>query len=345
MSECICKLCNKNIADKRGSHIIPNFLLQSTFGVDGGRSRRNKDMIISMGLVCDVHTGREVLPEETEKAIGRELTDMEIENNPQNPFIVDYYFCTECEKRFSTIEGLYASSLPKQYPSAGVVDIDLEGTLSHIFWISVLWRISVSHLPFSLNSPQQAQFRKLLNNNLEFDVNEIRINGITKQKLQKISYFLLYFEINDAERELQMGVSFPAQDDPKYCNIIQIGTYTLVYYPQLSKLLPTAFKAYAIERDLTPDRLNKSINRERIVCFNSLAHECIASLMQKRMEKEMVAMVQELIMSAYGRSCSYWDAMKFLSDYYEPMAENGDVYMLNQERLLETIESKYGKTN
>lgn len=346
MDKGICKLCEVSIANKKGSHIIPNFLLQSAFGIDGGRSRRNKDAIVTMGLVCDVHIGRELLPEETATAIGRELTDNEIENNASNPFIVDYYFCSECEKRFAVIESLYAAALPKQYPKFGVVDLSIDGYLSHLFWLSVLWRISISPLMFSLSNSQTQQFRKLLNNSLSLDKKKIVLNGIVKQKLQHISYFLMYFEIDNAEKGLQMGVSFPSADDPKFCNIIQIGTYTLVYYPQISKSLPTTFSAYAIERDLTPDKLNKSTKSEKIVCFNSLAHECIASLTQKRMEKEMIAMIQEFVMSTYGKECSNWDAKKILFDYFTPVAESGgDIFKLNQENLFKVLERKYGTDN
>jgi len=146
---CNCILCRNKVADKTGSHIIPNFLIESSFA-DGKYKGRGRELVYSVNIVSDFSFGRDILPDKVEKAIGRTLTDEDIEKNSTTPilYVRDYVFCSECEKRFSTIESLYASSISKCYDAKGAYTNSLAPHLSHLFWLSVIWRISAVDFEF-----------------------------------------------------------------------------------------------------------------------------------------------------------------------------------------------------
>lgn len=84
---CQCELCKQNKADKKGSHIIPNFLIQSSFAKNGKEGRGN-EMIFPINIVSDFRFGRNVLPERIHEVIGRELKDEEIEKKCEEPYSI-----------------------------------------------------------------------------------------------------------------------------------------------------------------------------------------------------------------------------------------------------------------
>ncbi len=98
-SPCICNLCQKREADKKGSHIIPAFIVSSTLNLNGSRDR-DKELFVTMSGKSFTETffGRNVSPEAIEEFKGRALSDEEIESN-KNPLIKDLILCRECEKR------------------------------------------------------------------------------------------------------------------------------------------------------------------------------------------------------------------------------------------------------
>lgn len=99
-----CKLCLKKEADKKGSHIVPAFILKTLF-------ERNKEFVVSISdKDVENHVGRELTPEKIQEFMGRELTHEEIEKN-HVPFIEDNVLCTECENRLGYLESLYAAQI------------------------------------------------------------------------------------------------------------------------------------------------------------------------------------------------------------------------------------------
>lgn len=144
----ICKLCQQNEADKKGSHIIPFFLLREVENIDG-KKERNYEIGFSLGG-SDVksHFGSSILPERLEETFG-EIQDEDIETN-KHPMIVDHLLCTSCEKRFSVLESIYS-----KYLADNNEEVAIDSNISYLFWISVFWRLGVIdnnevHLPEDL---------------------------------------------------------------------------------------------------------------------------------------------------------------------------------------------------
>jgi hypothetical protein len=86
-SKKICRLCHKKEADKKGSHIVPHFLLKRIENIEG-KTQRDYELgfrIDKMGMSS--HFGRSVQSEKLEETFG-EISDKDIENNT-HPLVVD----------------------------------------------------------------------------------------------------------------------------------------------------------------------------------------------------------------------------------------------------------------
>lgn len=196
---CQCELCKQNKADKKGSHIIPNFLIQSSFA-ENGKEGRGNEMIFPINIVSDFRFGRNVLPERIHEVIGRELKDEEIEKNVKTPipYVKDYFLCTDCEKRLGGIETLYAESISKAHSKNDYLENPIPPHLSHLFWLSVIWRISVTNFGFKFQEAHiEEDIRDILNNTLSIKTDDIPNSGMYIERLKKYGYYLTRFEEDD----------------------------------------------------------------------------------------------------------------------------------------------------
>lgn len=145
-----CKLCNAKTADKKGSHIVPHFLLKRIENIDG-RTERDYEIGYEIeGLKSSSHFGRSLLPERLVETYG-ELSVVDIANN-QHPLVVDNFFCSECEDRLARIESEYSKTIK----NIGKTDYESGVNVSTgiLFWGSVLWRLSV-HLESGVKLPTE----------------------------------------------------------------------------------------------------------------------------------------------------------------------------------------------
>lgn len=136
----VCRLCKAREADKKGSHLVPHFLIKRVDNIDS-KTERDYELGFAIGeFDTEFYFGRSVSPEKLEETFG-ELTDEEIEGS-RSPLIVDFYFCSHCEDRLSKIESEYSKTLStfdkeKEYSSG------LPSAVGLLFWISVFWRMSI----------------------------------------------------------------------------------------------------------------------------------------------------------------------------------------------------------
>jgi len=156
-----CKLCKVNEADKTGSHIVPAFIIKNLFP-------RDKEFVYTIGKNITSHIGRGILPEKIEEFIGKSMTEQERKDN-QIPFIVDYYFCSSCEKKLGYLESLYAKYIHQKIKNASDLEIKFldKGNLISLFWYSVMWRISIHNLPLKLKLKDERKLQSILNSNLK----------------------------------------------------------------------------------------------------------------------------------------------------------------------------------
>jgi hypothetical protein len=185
----ICKLCKIKKADKKGSHLVPHFLLKLIENIDGKLDRDYEIGFLINELDAKPHFGRSVSPEKLEDVFG-ELSEEELNEN-KHPLVVDYYFCTVCENRFSTVESIYADSLKnyddKEYRSGIPCELGI------LFWGSVIWRMSLGEsMNVQLTKNQIEKLRRILDTYLNLNPKEIDFEQMRSNKnIRKISYKLL----------------------------------------------------------------------------------------------------------------------------------------------------------
>ena len=156
-----CKLCLKNDADDTGSHIVPHFLLKRIFNVANAKGR---DQEISFKLTAfdiESHFGRSVQPEKLEEVFG-ELTDEELEKKAMADLVVNHEWCKACEKKFADLESFYSKTLEIDQQEPYQSTRDALGAM--MFWLSILWRTSVTdNTSFQLSDKDERKIRTLLN--------------------------------------------------------------------------------------------------------------------------------------------------------------------------------------
>jgi hypothetical protein len=262
-----CKLCETNEANKKGSHIIPDFILRSML-VNDNTSKRS-DKIVSYNIDVfgtDIFFGREINKENITKLLNRDLTDKEISLNI-NHYTVDNVFCTKCENRFSFIESLFNSefyNLLKQTSCEDkILDLKDKGVSTFkLFWLSVIWRCSiVSFQNFSIELRYSNKLKSLLNNCLGQTLNDTK-------KLIIENYSLINNEV--------LGVLFANKidnylDNLVFCNPFLKMPYTLVindfylfYYAKPTHLKSTNQTMYSLENLFKPNDYINNIQCESI---------------------------------------------------------------------------------
>ena len=169
-----CLLCKRNKATKTGSHLVSHFLIQRFFSYDGS-SKRDKEVVESFDLTGQdnrTFLGHNVNADIAERLVGHELTDEEVEqeNAKSNLLMRDYFFCPDCEARLGIIESYYADILSdkiKDYPPQ----------IPYLFWLSIVWRMSVGRLAIRMLPKHENHIRKALDKALSNERESIKLSG------------------------------------------------------------------------------------------------------------------------------------------------------------------------
>jgi hypothetical protein len=189
-----CRICDKNPADKSGSHIVPHFLLKRIDGEEGSK-KRDKEMGF---LMSEVHPtsyfGRGTSPEKLEEIYG-EVTEERIEKN-SIPLVEDNIFCSDCEKKLGEIESAYAQTLKNGY-EVGTNYSNLDDSfLAFHFWTSIVWRLSIAqNSGFKLLESDEIRLGVILSEHLtkkNYQIEDLKkekvLEGITYKILRSINY-------------------------------------------------------------------------------------------------------------------------------------------------------------
>ena len=165
--EHICELCQRAIANKTNSHIVPSFLVCKTTSSDGS-GKRNHEIIFSVGKTTRAYTGNEV-PRKIFDRNFDNITDERINEELKiNTLSRDYVFCSSCEKNLGDyLESPYASRK------------NIDANTSYYFWLSILWRVNCFKL-FRTQMPKfiLSELRKSLNYYLQARENNHTVYNI-----------------------------------------------------------------------------------------------------------------------------------------------------------------------
>lgn len=184
-----CHLCRVNPADKTGSHIVPHFLLKRIENVDGKTGRDYELGFVIQEFDTTSHFGRSVPVSKLDEIFG-ELTDQELLKNT-HPLVVDHFFCQKCENRFAKIESEYAKTL--NIHDTKVYSTGISSELGLLFWMSVIWRISINgQNGVQLSKSQNEKLRRVLDRCLKDDYSKMDYSELRNLKeAKRISYRLI----------------------------------------------------------------------------------------------------------------------------------------------------------
>jgi hypothetical protein len=181
-----CKLCLIKNADFSGSHIIPHFLMKRIDNMTGTTARDNELGFVFRESETTSYFGRSVLPEKLNEVFGV-LTDEEL-GNYKSPMVVNNFFCSDCESKFAQIENEYAKTLKVK-----TADSKLKSGLGLLFWISVLWRISIlKELGLILQKKEEELLRLILDHHLNLKCKDIDIERLKADiKCSQLAYRII----------------------------------------------------------------------------------------------------------------------------------------------------------
>ena len=216
---CQCCLCLKNKADKKGSHLVPHMLIGDIFSYDGSRSRDKA--VVEVAELSTGHRenffGREVYDDTIQEILGRSLTDEEIEREQAkiNALTRDHIFCSDCEKRFGIIESFYSDIMGgmKNYPPH----------IPYLFWMSVMWRMSVGGIGTKMLPEHDEKLRKILNYALALKREDIEARH---SKLGHCAYSIYKAEDTKDETLGILGLHFPTKPYQALIGGFLINFYT-----------------------------------------------------------------------------------------------------------------------
>lgn len=168
-ADCGCLLCRKASATTTNSHIVPRFIVQRFFNLDGSNTR-DREAVESWSLQDNEKYrdfGTDASADIFEKVLGYTALQAEIDEYTKTRTLArDYVFCPHCEKRFGVIESLYSEILRnprREYPHA----------IPYLFWLSVIWRMSAVGMGIKLSPSHEEKLRKILDSSLADKKDEI----------------------------------------------------------------------------------------------------------------------------------------------------------------------------
>ena len=154
-----CKCCNNKEADKKNTHYLTDAIIRKCLNENGTNYREKGFMfgLSNKSPFVEFSFQRETKNESIIDALGRQPTDDEINEAKKNAFSVDYFFCSDCEKRFTEIENEFIDKILPQlrgvnFQEANKRSIEFEDTiLIRKFFLLQFWRTSVCDPSFDLS--------------------------------------------------------------------------------------------------------------------------------------------------------------------------------------------------
>ena len=247
---CKCLLCKCSRADKKGSHIVPSFLMKRINSHDGCLQRDHEVGFEIRSSEVKAYFGRSIY-----RDVREEYTDdQSMMESRFNPDMLDYVFCSSCESWFSKLESSYAKSIDlKNKPDSLIINNKASGLDSMLFWCSILWRCSVTrHFVNSLHPDFEKKLRRVL----------------LKKSIDGTNLQYALFRCLDYSKRYP-GATAAIMESKKDTAILMIDEYLLIMYNgnPAAKKKSTFLGGRA---QFTPSQevvFNNGIDKERISCM------------------------------------------------------------------------------
>lgn len=314
-----CLICKKNKATKTNSHLIPSFIVSKVCSYDGSGKRGKEVMFTLKSYENKVYLGAVPDTKIEELFDLDKLTDERIDEElKDNTVSKDYIFCPCCENKLSK----YLESPYAEYLNSGKA---INADISYFFWLSIVWRISISKLfQFALPSSTEQHLSDCLNEYLDAIAKGQDVTEIMKKC--NFSYRLLRCPSYPSNK--------PAYLDGKYCEAKGILILTLGDSIICVKLdngpFPNDFSHVGLEGEIKSAVLNNGTSEEKCTLIESKAfEEAIKKIAEeealKRLKNEKE--LADFIWKEVGLSGSMPDEIfkVFMGKLYSENLKFGDV--------------------
>lgn len=247
---CKCLLCKHEHANKKGSHIVPSFLMKRINSHDGCLQRDHEVGFEIRSSEVKTYFGRSIY-----RDVREEYTDdQSMMESRFNPDMLDYVFCSGCESLFSKLESSYAKSIDlKNNPDALIINDKASGLEAILFWCSILWRCSVTrHFGNSLHPDFEKKLRRVL----------------LKKSIDGTNLQYALFRCFDYSKRYP-GATVAIMESKKDTAILMIDEYLLIMYNgnPAAKKKSTFWGGRAQFAPLQEVVFNNGIDNERVSCM------------------------------------------------------------------------------
>lgn len=247
---CKCLLCKHEQANKKGSHIVPSYLMKRINSHDGCLQRDHEVGFEIRSSEVKTYFGRSIY-----RDVREEYTDdQSMLESRFNPDMLDHVFCSGCESLFSKLESSYANSIDlKNEPDSLIINNKASGLEAMLFWCSILWRSSVTrHFGNSLHPDFEKKLRRVL----------------LKKSIDSTNLQYALFRCFDYSKRYP-GATVAIMESKKDTAILMIDEYLLIMYNgnPAAKKKSTFLGGRA---QFTPSQevvFNNGIDKERISCM------------------------------------------------------------------------------
>ena len=247
---CKCLLCKHEQANKKGSHIVPSFLMKRINSHDGCLQRDHEVGFEIRSSEVKTYFGRSIY-----RDVREEYTDdQSMLESRFNPDMLDHVFCSGCESLFSKLESSYANSIDlKNEPDSLIINNKASGLEAMLFWCSILWRSSVTrHFGNSLHPDFEKKLRRVL----------------LKKSIDGTNLQYALFRCFDYSKRYP-GATVAIMESKKDTAILMIDEYLLIMYNgnPAAKKKSTFLGGRA---QFTPSQevvFNNGIDNERVSCM------------------------------------------------------------------------------
>ena len=254
-----CHICKHNVGDKKGSHIVPHFLIKR---IDSESEKKERDK--ELGFIIEPNQttsyfGRAVLPEKLEEIYG-EIDDKLIDENRIHG-VVDYYFCSNCEKRLSVLEDVYSNTLKNDVDSKEEYFSTKESFIGFLFWISIIWRLSIQDgSGFKLKPKVEKHLGRIINRYLQDKASDIKPEE-NDNDLHDIGYKILRSP-NYSEKNSTLMHWQPSYERPYS---LMIDEFIVFLYMKNSYLKGMILDFYGSEKYKQDAPYNTPYDREKVL--------------------------------------------------------------------------------
>ena len=247
---CKCLLCKHEQANKKGSHIVPSFLMKRINSHDGCLQRDHEVGFEIRSSEVKTYFGRSIY-----RDVREEYTDdQSMMESRINPDMLDHIFCSGCESLVSKLESSYANSIDlKNEPDSLIINNKASGFEAMLFWCSILWRCSVTHhFGNSLHPDFEKKLRRVL----------------LKKSIEGTNLQYALFRCFDYSKRYP-GATVAIMESKKDTAILMIDEYLLIMYNgnPAAKKKSTFLGGRA---QFTPSQevvFNNGVDKERISCM------------------------------------------------------------------------------